>query len=1037
MYEPLENESIVAREERILRFWNDKKIFESSVENRRGSPYFSFYDGPPFATGLPHYGHLLAGTMKDSVLRYKTLKGFYAPRRFGWDCHGLPIEQEIEKSFSLSGARAIEHFGMAEFNEECRKIVHRYVKEWRHTIERFGRWVDFSKTWTTMDPTFMESVWWVFKQVYDKGLIYEGHKVVPFSAKLGTPLSNFEAAENYKDIDDPSLVVSFPVEGEANTSLLIWTTTPWTLISNMAAAVHPEIVYCKVEDKEKKKFFILAREAVPRWFLEPQNYRVVATFTGKELAEKQYEPPFKYFSHKKEQGAFRVITADFVSVEEGTGIVHMAPAFGEDDFYACKSANIPLVSPIDQNGQFTEEIAEYKGLFVKDADKSIIRELKERGRIFYSGRLRHRYPFCWRSDTPLIYRAITSWFLKVESIKENILLCNSQIKWVPDHIKYGRFGKWLEGARDWSISRNRYWGTPIPVWKSEDGDIHVIGSVKELEELTGTKITDLHRHYIDPITFKKNGKTYRRITEVFDCWFDAGSMPYGQNHYPFENKEITEKTFPADFIAEGIDQTRGWFYTLLVLSTALFNKPAYKNVIVNGIILAEDGNKMSKRLKNYPEPEIVISKYGADAVRLYLLSSPIVKADDIRFSEKGVEQILRQMLIPLWNSLVFFHTYASIYKYEASQKIPESDAILDRWILSRLSRLVESVEKGMENYALNEAVEPFINFIDDLTNWYIRRSRRRFWEEKEPHDQKNAFDTLYYTLLTLSKIASPFVPFIADAIYEKLKAKEMPESVHLTDFPSPVQKHIDASLEEGMNALQTVVSLSHALRKESKIKVRQPLKALHIVSTNTSLFPFLDQHKDIILDELNIKEVFFHSEEKEFMHFSVKPNFKALGKRAGSFMKELQILIQNLPEVEIAKLKKGKSIQLKLEEETFELSPEDVEIVPRAKQGWIAMHAGSFTTALDIELDEPLILEGIAREIVNKINTMRKEANLAVTDRIRVHLGASDKIKKALAQHGDYVKEEILAVHMDFEFISGGTDWDINGEPASILIEKV
>lgn len=1039
MFEPLENESFVDRELRMLRFWKEGQIFEGSLERRKGEPYFSFYDGPPFATGLPHYGHLLAGTMKDAVLRYKTMCGFYAPRRFGWDCHGLPVEQEIEKSFNLSGAPSIEAFGIGNFNEECRKIVLRYTEEWRHTVERMGRWVDFSKTWTTMDLTFMESVWWVFKTVYEKGLIYEGCKVLPFSAKLGTPLSNFEAAENYREIDDPSVVIAFPLKEAADTALLIWTTTPWTLPSNLAVAVHPEITYVKVEDLKKGGFYILAKEAVGRWFSEPENVRIVDSFSGSALAGKRYEAPFAYFQDKAAEGAFQVLLGDFVALEEGTGIVHMAPAFGEDDFYLCQKNGLPLVCPVDQNGRFTAEIPEYQGIFVKDADKALLIDLKKRGRLFSSGRLKHRYPFCWRSDTPLIYKVITTWFLSVEKIKERIVQANSQIYWMPDHLKYGRFGKWLEGARDWAISRNRYWGTPIPVWKSEDGETIVVGSIAELEALTGKKIVDLHRHNIDQLTFEKNGKRFKRISEVFDCWFDAGSMPYGQNHYPFENKKLVEETFPADFIAEGIDQTRGWFYTLLVLSTALFDKPAYKNVLVNGIILAEDGNKMSKRLKNYPEPDIVINKYGADAVRLYLLASPVVKAEDFCFSEKGVELTLRQILIPLWNSLAFFHTYALIYHFtpQGSGEPPKgASAVLDRWILSRLTFLTMSVESGMEAYDLSRAVEPFVDFIDDLTNWYIRRSRRRFWEEKDPQDQKEAFETLYAVLLTLSKLAAPFIPFMSEALYQELKKGSMAPSVHQEDFPEILSELRDLKLEKEMEALKTIVTISHSLRKESKIKVRQPLRALHVVSTDPSIFPFLESHKQILMDELNVKEVHFHKEKREFVQFAARPNFKALGKRAGALMKELQLAIQNLSQEEIARLQNGHSLTLKLGGEPFELKGEDVEVVPIAKEGWVAMHAGSFTSALDTKLDEPLLLEGIARELINKINTMRKEADMAVTDRIKIHLATSDRVKKALLIHGEYLKEEVLGIHLDYEFIPGSTEWDINGEPAAIFIEK-
>ncbi|MFC2049173.1 isoleucine--tRNA ligase, partial [Chlamydiota bacterium] len=876
---------------------------------------------------------------------------------------------------------------------------------------------------------------WVFKQVYEKGLIYEGFKVMPFSAKLGTPLSNFEASENYQEIDDPSIVVAFPLVDDPGTSLLAWTTTPWTLISNMAATVGEEITYVKIA--HEGKHYILAEAALPRWFKEEGSYKVVGRFLGKELVGKTYEPPFGYFASKRELGAFRIISDGFVSTEEGTGIVHTAPAFGEADFFACKKENIPLVCPVDNNGRFTGEIPEYAGQFVKDADKAIIARLKESGRLFYRGTLRHRYPFCWRSDTPLIYKTITTWFLQVEAIKERMVAANQTVHWMPEHIKEGRFGNWLEGARDWAISRNRYWGTPIPIWRADDGSIHVIGSIAELEGLTGKKIVDLHRHFVDDLTFTKEGKLFKRVPEVFDCWFESGSMPYAQNHYPFENKELTEKHFPADFIAEGIDQTRAWFYVLMVLGIALFDKPPYKNVVVNGILLAEDGNKMSKRLKNYPEPDIVVNKYGADAVRLYMLHSPAVRGDDLRFAEKGVELVLRQFLIPLWNAHSFFLTYARIYKWEPQKARQRPHALIDQWLVALLNKLIKEVEEGMDDYDLSRAVEPFVGFIDQLTNWYIRRSRRRFWADQETPDRNQAFETLHYVLVELCKIAAPFIPFLSDAIFRNLRAADMPESVHLCDYPVYHAESREPSLEEGMEAIQVVVSLGHALRKEHKLKVRQPLPAAHIVCAEEHVLAFMSHQEHLIADELNVKRVIFHKESHEFVKLSIKPNFRILGKKVGPHMKEAQLLITTLPQEQINTLLEGKALPIVLGGEHFTLVPEDVEITRKVHEGWIAMNAGLLTIALDTELSEELILEGIARELVNKINTMRRTADFAVTDRIRVVLGASDKVKKALALHGDYIKDEVLAIDMHCGIPTDSTPWDINGEPTAISIEKV
>ncbi|MCH9609003.1 MAG: Isoleucine--tRNA ligase [Chlamydiales bacterium] len=1030
MFEEIEDESFSIREERILNFWKEKKIFELSLKQRENASLFSFYDGPPFATGLPHYGHLLAGTLKDVIPRYKTMKGFCVPRRFGWDCHGLPIENEIEKSLELSGAAEIEQFGIPKFNAECRKIVQRYTTEWKAVVERMGRWVDFSKTWKTMDPTFMETVWWVFKQVYDKGLIYEGMKVMPFSAKLGTPLSNFEATENYQEVDDPSLVVALKLKEEPTVSLLVWTTTPWTLISNRAATVGLEIGYVKVE--VEGKFYILAESAVERWFKE--RAKIIERFEGKSLVGKEYQPLFDHFP---DENAFRVIGGDFVSTEDGTGIVHTAPAFGEDDFYACQAAGIPLVCPVDKNGQFTDEVPEYLGQFVKDADKDIIRRIKEKGQLIYRGTIHHRYPFCWRSDTPLIYRAMTTWFMNVETIKEKLLASATKVHWTPSHLKEGRFGNWLEGARDWAISRNRYWGTPIPIWRNDEGDVHVVGSVKELEALTGEEITDLHRDKIDHLTFEKEGKVYRRVTEVFDCWFDTGSAPYAQNHYPFENKEATERAFPADFIAEGVDQTRTWFYTLMVLSVALFDEPAYKNVIANGILLAEDGKKMSKRLKNYPEPMKVVDEFGADAVRLYMLHSPAVKADDLRFSKRGVELCLRQILIPFWNSHAFFLTYARIYQWAPSGEFKQPSALIDRWILAKLEELIQTVEKGMDEYDLSSAVEPFVGFIDQLTNWYIRRSRRRFWADEETPDRQEAFATLYHVLTELCKVAAPFVPFLSEAIYLNLKSKQMPQSVHLCDYPTYHTSCRDPKLEKGMDALQVSVSLGHALRKEHKIKVRQPLAAVHVVCGDEEQFEFLKHQSHLIAEELNVKKVIFHDEKQAFVSLSVKPNFRVLGKKVGKHMKEAQLLISQLSQDQISQLFEKKALPIKLGGESFELLNEDIEITRVVHDGWIAINAGVITIALETELTEELELEGIARELVNKINLMRKQGGLAVTDRIDLELAASEKVKESLAIHGDFVKQEVLAVELRFGNPSNSTPWDINGEPTSIALQKI
>lgn len=1027
----LKKGDISFREMEILKFWKENAIFEASLNKNKDRRLFSFYDGPPFATGLPHYGHLLAGTIKDVVPRYKTMKGFYVPRRFGWDCHGLPVENEIEKAKELCGHEYVKSFGIAGFNEECCKIVLRYTEEWKATVERMGRWVDFSKPYKTMDLSFMESIWWVFKQLYDKGLIYEGYKVMPYSYQLSTPLSNFEANLNYKEVDDPSLTVAFRLLDRPRTYFLVWTTTPWTLVSNLALAVGKEIDY--VEIVKDSVHYILAKARLHSYFKEGE-YQIKREFKGKELERLSYVPLFNYFIDRKKDGAFRVLLGDFVSLEDGTGIVHMAPAFGEVDFFACKEAGLEPVCPVDNMGRFTAEIGEYSGLLVKEADRKIIRKLKEEGKVFHHSQIRHRYPFCWRTDTPLIYKAVKTWFVAVEKFKDELVAANKKIYWMPEHIKEGRFGNWLENARDWAISRNRFWGTPIPIWRDQEGNIHVIGSVKELEVLTGKKVDNLHRQYIDKITFEKGGKTFTRIEEVFDCWFESGSMPYAQDHYPFENRSKVEGSFPADFIAEGLDQTRGWFYTLNVLSVALFGKPAFKSVVVNGIILAENGTKMSKRLKNYPEPKEVIDKFGADAIRLYMLSSGAVKAEDLCFSESKVELVLRQVLMPFWNSYLFLATYANIYSWKP--KVEKAKADIDRWIISELNRLILEVEAAMDRYDLSGAVAPFIGFIDKLTNWYIRRSRSRFWADEDTADRREAFATLYNVLVTLCKVVAPFVPFISETIYQELLMPGMETSVHLCDYPAYDEKLRDEKLEHQMFFAQKTVSLGHALRKENKIKVRQPLKRAEVVASDKLVIDSLKRQKELIKDELNVKELDIYEDESRFVYLSIKPNFRVLGKKVGKDMVRVKELIENLSQQAIKALFNGRAIFIEVADRKFEISSEDVQIERKVKEGFAALNDEEVAIALDLELSQDLLKEGIAREIVNKVNTFRKELGLEITDRIILTLDTSDVVKEAFLVHENYIKNEVLAIQVVFEKCSG-TEWDLNGHRTIAKIEKV
>lgn len=1041
MFEEIGKKSFAEREHDILAFWNREQIFQKSQQPRKDKPTFTFYDGPPFATGLPHYGHLLASAIKDVVCRFMHMQGYNVPRRFGWDCHGLPIEALIEKKEGLSGSASIRAFGIAKFNEICRESVLTYTQQWRVTMNRMGRWVDMDHPYKTMDSGFMETVWWVFKQLFDQGLVYKGYKVMPFSWKLGTPLSNFEAGENYQGVDDPSLVVAFADASQENLYYLAWTTTPWTLLSNMALVVHPDMEYAELVSEGKH--WILAKHRVEDVF-KGKSYETIGYYTGAQLTKRRYKPLFNFFENLKENGAFQIISGDFVSLEDGTGIVHAAPAFGEDDFAVCQAQGIPLVCPINENGIFTQEVGNYSGKLWQDCGRDIIREIKNMGQLFSQATINHRYPFCYRTDTPLIYRTTENWFIAVEKIKESLLRNNKTISWVPEHIRDGRFGKWLEGAKDWAVSRNRFWGTPIPIWQAEDGDIIVVGSRKELFELSGKRVDDLHRHFIDDITITRCGKVYRRIDAVFDCWFESGSMPYAQNHYPFEGTELTEKSLPADFIGEGLDQTRGWFYTLHVLSCALFDKPAFSHVIVNGIVLAQDGNKMSKRLQNYPDPHQVLERYGADALRLYLLKSPVVRAEDLAFSEPGVDAILKQVILPWWNAFQFFTTYASLYKWSPnSAHTLDSERLskLDHWILSRLQTLNISVKQAMHQYHLWEAIEAIVQFIEELTNWYIRRSRRRFWSEKQLDDRSAAMHTLYHVLCTLCKIAAPFAPFISETIYGHLKGSYSEKSIHLCDWPQAISSWQDPKLEEVMGAIQKFSSMGHALRKEHKFRVRQPLQKAWIVDATGKLKEALLEYSDILADELNVKEIALKSRTQDILRDSYKPNFKTLGPRSGKKMKALQVAITALETPQYQQLQLAGSFEIIVESQPFILLPEDVVVEHHVLPGQVAAHESGLAIALETHLTQELILEGMARELVNKVNTLRKEKNYEISDRIHLRLYTKDM--QALAEmlhiHRSYICEETLCLQIDLDSqeLHVATPCELGGHMLQINIHQV
>mgnify|MGYP000058272471 CR=1 FL=1 len=1023
----------------VLEFWQARKIFEKSLEQRRGAPEFVFYDGPPFATGLPHYGHLLAGTIKDVVPRYQTMRGKYARRTFGWDCHGLPVENEMEKELHLSSKKEIEHYGIDKFNEACRSIVLRYTAEWEKIVTRMGRWVDFRNGYRTMDRDYMESIWWVFKSLWDQDLIYEGYKILPYCPRCATPLSNFEANQGYAEVCDPAITIRFKAADDANTYFLAWTTTPWTLPSNMGLVVGPDIDYVRIEDGGD--FYIMAEARVKAYYKEQPN--IVERFKGKALEFRRYEPLFPYFAELEHQGAFKVMCGDFVSTEDGTGIVHTAPGFGEDDAAVCKQYRMPEVCPVDEQCCFTAEVPDYEGRPVKSVDNDIIRRLKEEGKLVHRGTIRHNYPHCWRDDVPLIYRAVSTWFVRIDRIKEKMINANRKINWVPAHLKDGRFGKWLENARDWAISRNRYWGTPLPIWRNAEGEAICVGSVAELERLTGRKITDLHKHFVDRLEIPSpSGKSpLTRVPEVLDCWFESGSMPYAQNHYPFENKERFEANYPADFIAEGLDQTRGWFYTLVVLGAALFNQPPFENVVVNGLILAEDGQKMSKRKKNYPDPMEVVNQYGADALRLFMLGSQVVRAEDLKFSESGIREVLRGVMIPMWNAYSFFVTYANVDHYapnaDAAPPLQPSN-VLDRWILSSLSQMVEEIGHELDHYNLQKAANRFSQFVDDLTNWYIRRSRRRFWKSQNDADKQEAYATLHHVLVTFAKVAAPFIPLTTEAMYRNLRTESMPESVHLCDFPTAALERRDVELEQQMRSTMTAVSLGRYLRTQSNLKVRQPLARAVIVVADPAIRRMLAGTTGIIAEELNVKKIELGDDEEQLVHRSAKANFKVLGARLGKNMKAAAAAITALTSSQIGEILRGKLYELPLPDGTVVLLTGDDLVIQREENPGLTVATGDgITIALETKLTPELEAEGFARELVSRIQNLRKELNLAVADRIAVEYDFElPEFERAPVDFAAYIKTETQAVQLTRTPGLQGTALDINGATVMVKITK-
>ena len=1003
--------NFVELEKEILNFWEEDKTFEKSVHNRDGAAEFVFYDGPPFANGTPHYGHMMVSYVKDVVARFQTMNGKKVERRLGWDCHGLPAEMSAEKQLGVSGRKQIEAFGVEKFNDFCRSDVLKYSGIWVEMFKRIGRWVDFSHDYKTMDLPFMESVINNFKQLYDKGLVYEDYRVLPYSWAAETPLSNFEVNQGYQDKTDNAITVMFKLENGMN--ILVWTTTPWTLPSNLMLAVGKDIDYAVMEEDGQK--YVLAQALLGRYKKQLEHAQQVATLKGSELIGLSYEPMFPYFKHLKAKGAFKVLSGEFVSTEDGTGIVHIAPGFGQDDFEACRTydENFPIVCPVDEAGKFTSEVPDYEGKQVFETNEPIMQWLKANGLLVKKEQYTHSYPFCWRTDTPLIYKAMSSWFVKVTDFRDEMVKNNQQINWVPEHIKDGRFGKWLEGARDWSISRNRFWGTPIPVWKSDNPKfprVDVFGSIAEIKEKTGFEVTNLHKPYIDEVVYPNpddpSGKTMmRRVGDVFDCWFESGSMPYAQVHYPFENKQWFEEHFPADFIVEAMDQTRGWFYTLTVLSTALHNKPAFKNCICTGLLMAEGGQKLSKRLKNYPDPNEVLENIGSEALRWFLVSSPVLKGGNLAVDKEGKEiaKASRAALIPLWNAFYFFTLYANAEEYKAKEISSSSEAI-DNYILSKLKHLRDVVKQGLETYNVSMATDETAAFMEVLNNWYIRRTRDRFWE-----GDTQAFDTLYTVLLNLTKILAPLMPFVSEYVFKNLTGEE---SVHLTDYPSLADIKSDEKLMNEMDFLQELCSAGKFIREEKNLRNRLPLASLTLIGA--TLKP---EYQEIVKDELNVKEVKFddnlsaYADKKLYLYTPLLG--KALGKDMGPVMaayKQGAWSLNDNGTLEIA----GKALTSDLFEVRLDMKD---GVAGRA------FADNKAVVTLDTNLTDSLKREGMARDFVRLVQTLRKDKDFNISDRIELSWKTEDgELAQALNENREYIAEQVLAVKMADDCSSGTSD---------------
>lgn len=1057
MFKPVDpKQSFPDIEHKIQKYWEDKKIFEKSVKARKDDTKYVFFDGPPFANGLPHYGHILANALKDAVTRYWTMKGYYVPRTNGWDCHGLPVEYEVEKELKLEGGRkSIVDYGVDKFNAACRASVFRYTGEWTEMFKRIARWVDFEDTYATLDNNYMETIWWIFRQIWDKGLIYSGYKSMHICPRCETPLSNFEVSQGYKDVTDLSATCKFKLLGEKeDVYVLAWTTTPWTLPGNVALAFGKDIKYVKFAIKGYPEYpdgtYIASEIFYKAVFEHYENIgegkvpqcAILEKIDPRKLEGRKYEPLFDFYKDANLEGkyVYKICLADFVTTEDGTGVVHIAPMFGEDDYNLGLKENLALIQHVSMDGTFKEEVTPWAGKFVKGQDLNVAVYLADKGLLFEKKSFRHSYPHCWRCDTPLLNYSTRSFFVEVTKIKDKLLKNNEKIHWTPEHIKDGRFGKWLEGARDWGVSRNRFWGAPIPVWECACGHQICIGSVKELEKLSGGVLPknkgelDLHKPYIDKVKIKceKCGKTMSRVPDVLDCWFESGAMPYAQLHYPFENKKYFEENFPANFIAEGLDQTRGWFYTLHVLATILFDKPAFKNVIVNGILLAADGEKLSKRKKNYPDPSYLFESKGVDSLRYFLYSSTAPLAEDVRFSEAHVDEVVKKFTLTLWNTYSFFVTYANIDKWKPLTDAQEAkfkpSHKLDQWILSELNVLVRNVTENMDAYDLTWATRPMQDFLDNLSNWYVRRSRRRFWKSENDADKVQAYETLYVVLRTFCKILAPFMPYISDEIFINLTKKQ---SVHLEDWPLVKEGLIDEKLNKEMAAVRKVVNLGHSVRAKARIKVRQPLRRVTVALPKGVQKKWMNDQKVVILEELNVKELVISDEIGKLVSSYASPDARVLGPKYG---KDVQKIIVDAKAGKFEVLSDGR---VKIGK--FVLEPNEVEIGFKGAPGLDVESQDGFVVIVDTNVTKDLVAEGYAREIVRYVQDMRKDAGYQVSDRIYLLVRADGDIEKAITRFAEYIEKETLTIELSQsgELDSDATkDVEIVGEPVRIEIRK-